>query len=398
MNRFDALYYPQTVCLNEKVLKYLLLHFNRIWFLPIDLQLNPGHTSIVKRFSILDGAIASMFGSLEEIRYTSMYGSEPTVWDDQLRRLMATYESLEEDGICCPLKDERFEEPASPHPLKGAVDSDLQDADFLTLCRQHTRPRAIPPPDIGGTFKGGGAAMRPLIYPLEHRPAAICSERINTTLYMADAHNLVPVSSDRFFMRLFGTKLKRVIGNPEYLHERRADSQERKVKLNMLSWEIFVEAIPDEAIAQRSVMDIVAYKRESQDLHDRFWGYVSSLEAEIAAASWSPSIAREVERVVQGKVLPGMKDLESARVELWEKLFGKVIERGLRKWKVASLALGMALIPTLSYAELLWYATSGAAVALADVAPAISDIVLERRRLRRSSLFFLVNLRPIDSG
>lgn len=393
MNRFDALYYPQTVCLDEKVLKYLLLHFNRIWFLPLDMKLNPAHSSIVRRFSLWDGAIASMFGSLEDIRYSSMYDSEPAVWDDQLRRLMATYESLEEDGICCPLKVERFEDPTFTHPLKGAVDADLQDAEFLTLCRQHKRPRAILPPDIGGTMKGGGALIRPLLYPPEHRPAALCSERINTTLYMADTHNLVPVSSDRFFMRLFGTKLKRVIANPEYVHEQGAGAQERKVKLNMLSWEIFVEAIPDKAIGQRSVMDIVAYKRESQDLHDRFWGYLSSLEADIAAASSSPSIAREVERLVQGKVLPGMKDLETARVDLWEKLFGRVVERSVKKWKVASLAVGMALIPALSYAELLWYATSGAAVVLADVAPAITDILLERRRLHRSSLFFLVNLR-----
>lgn len=393
MNRFDALYYPQTVCLNEKVLKYLLLHFNRIWFLPIDLHLNPGHTSIVRRFSIVDGLIASMFGSPEETRYTSMYDSEPNVWDDRLRRLMATYESLEEEGICCPLKDERFEDPGSVHPLKGAVDSDLRDAEFLAFCRRHKRPQAILPPDIGGEFKGGGAAMRPLVYPLEHRPAALCSERINTTLYIADAHDLVPVSSDRFFMKLFGTKLKRVIANPEFRHERAADVQERKLKLNMLSWEIFVEAIPDAAIAQRSVMDIVAYKRESRDLHERFWGYISKLEGEIASVPWSPAIGREVERLVQGTVLPGMKDLESARVDLWEKLFGRIVERSVAKWKLASLAFGMTLIPSLSYAELLWYATAGGAVALADMAPAVCDMVLARRRLRRSALFFLANLR-----
>jgi hypothetical protein len=393
MGRFDALFYPQTICLNEKVLKYLLLHFNRIWFLPIDNQLNPGCASLVRRFSFIDGLIASLYGSAEEVHYASMYASEPTVWDDRLKKLMATYESLVEDGICCPLSDVRFENPSAEHPLKGAVDSDLTDAEFLTLCQRQKHARPIVPPDIGGEFKGGGMAMRSFLYPSEHRPAAMCSERINSALYLADVHSLAPVSSDRLFMRLFGTKLKRILTNPEFIRERDIGSHARELRLNMLSWEIFVEAIPDEAISQRPFTDIVLYRLESKDLHDRFWTYVSSLETQIAAAPGTRALEREVERLVQGTVLPAMKQLESSRVELWEKLFGKIVDKSAKKWKVASLALGMSLIPSLSYTELLWYGTSGAGIALADLATPIAELLIERRRLRRSALFFLVNLR-----
>ena len=44
--KFAALYYPETICLDEIELKYLLLLYDRIYFLPIDVRLNPGRAVV----------------------------------------------------------------------------------------------------------------------------------------------------------------------------------------------------------------------------------------------------------------------------------------------------------------------------------------------------------------
>lgn len=57
-NELCALYYPETICLDDAELKYLLLLYDKIYFLPIDVRLNPGHTRLSKRFSMNDAVLA----------------------------------------------------------------------------------------------------------------------------------------------------------------------------------------------------------------------------------------------------------------------------------------------------------------------------------------------------
>lgn len=45
----DALFYPFTICLDETALKYLLLLYDRILYLPVDNLLNRGHDTLSKR-------------------------------------------------------------------------------------------------------------------------------------------------------------------------------------------------------------------------------------------------------------------------------------------------------------------------------------------------------------
>ena len=78
-NGVNALYYPETICLDEIELKYLLLVYDKIFFLPIDNRLNPGHTSLTKRFSIRDTILTGAFKSKKDDHYAIMYCSEPTV-------------------------------------------------------------------------------------------------------------------------------------------------------------------------------------------------------------------------------------------------------------------------------------------------------------------------------
>jgi hypothetical protein len=65
----------------------------------VDNQLNPGHSSLSKRFSVRDTILTGLFRSRENTHYVLMYCSKPDVWDDRLRRLMDLYDKLEEQGV-----------------------------------------------------------------------------------------------------------------------------------------------------------------------------------------------------------------------------------------------------------------------------------------------------------
>ena len=117
------------------------------------------------------------------------------------------------------------------------------------------------------------------------------------------------------------------------------------------------------------------------------------LEAEVAAAAWDESLSAEVDKFVRGKVLPEVARITEQKKELWERFFGEVVEAATKR-RVWVPVVGVTLIPAVSYTELLLYSTCAAALGvMSELAPKLKELILEGRRLRRSSLFFLLNLR-----
>src|SRR5687768_15791301 len=99
MNPLEALYYPQIVLLNETLLKHLVLVFDRITFLPNDIDLPSGHDSIRNRFSIYDDILFSAFGTKQDCILSGMYSSTSDRWNDNMKQLMDTYDYLESTGL-----------------------------------------------------------------------------------------------------------------------------------------------------------------------------------------------------------------------------------------------------------------------------------------------------------
>ncbi len=196
---FSALYYPETICLDESELKYLLLLYDRVFFLPIDLQPNPGHTTLRKRFSINDTLLTGGFKSREEAHYSLMYLSEPSSWDGRMHRLMDLYDELEEKKIVVALQDAEFADTTHEHPLKVAVDADMADAEFVQLCIRHQNQKIfIPKNDLDDSkIKGGGFVVRPILYQGELSIPSICAERLNTALFISGRDNLFPVCGQK---------------------------------------------------------------------------------------------------------------------------------------------------------------------------------------------------------
>jgi hypothetical protein len=379
----NALYYPETICLDEVELKYLLLLYDRVFFLPVDIQLNPGHTTLTKRFSLNDMTLAGAFKSKKASLYASMYSSEPNVWDDKMKRLMDLYDELEEKGIVIGLTDEKIANPYELHPLKVAVDADMKDFYFVSTCQRYQKEK-ITISKIDNAKMKSGILLRPPIYKGNLSIPSICSERINTTLFIAGRDNLFPVCGQPMYVELLKTKLRRAASAPPE-HTTPPNTAHR---FSLLSWEIATEVVPQNIIKEKSIKELLRYKIACIDLKQKFRSYLWSLESSMSAEPWGENFSREIDIIIKKEVIPEVQRIQEQKIAIWEKLFGQTL-KSLTSVKIAPVLVGIHLVAGLSFWEILALSTS--IIGGATFKP-IVDAWQEMRPIRRNALFFLIRL------
>lgn len=380
----NALYYPETICLDEIELKYLLLLYDKIFFLPIDNRLNPGHTSLSKRFSIRDTILAGAFKSKKDDHYAIMYCSEPNVWDDRMKRLMGLYDELEAKGIAVGLQDEEFTKTDEPHPLELAVDADMKDPEFILLCVRYQNKKIFLSKIDDAKMKGGGLLLKPFMYKEELGIPSICSERMNTTLFIAGRDNLFPVCGNSMYVELLKTKLKRAaLAPPEY-----PTAPSTAHRFSLLSWEIATEVVPRNIILKKSTKDLLRYKEACIDLKKKFRTYLWRLEASISSDPWDDNFPKELDGIVIKEIFPEVQRIREQKIVIWEKLFSQTL-KSLVSLQAGPALVGIQLVVGLSFWEILAVSTS--VIAGTTLKP-LADAWQEERSLRRNALFFLLRL------
>jgi hypothetical protein len=267
--------------------------------------------------------------------------------------------------------------------------ADVADPRFTALCKAYENKKWIVPPEGPGEMKGGGMVTRPAPAKQQLGLMMIAAERVNSTLYWAERLGAVPVSNHELFNRVYGVKLRRALENRDFWDSRGLRDQMRNVTISVLSWELFSEIIPLPSVSRRSIEEIIRYKQESSGLQERYRSYVGMLEAEVTTNPWEASHAKEIDKLVRGKVIPEMQKLSDERRVIWEKLFGEVVRVASQKKYLVPL-IAASLIPGVSYIDLLQY---GVPVMAAQAMPKVVELALERRQLRRNALFFLLNFR-----
>jgi hypothetical protein len=390
----EALYYPYTICLEPLELKYMLLLYDRVYYLPNDTSLNPGQTTLTKRWSMRDGVLHTLFSGPDQINRAMMYSSESKIWDDEMKKLMDAYDQLEEHEICVPLQDRRFEDASNWHPLVEAVDDDVKDERFVYQTKRAANKKIIfPRPDERAQMKGGGCIIRPFRYKRDLATVELCSERLNTALLFAETHGLVPVSPDPPFVTLLNVKLRRAI--KRHADELHAEyDKKRASRFSTLSWQLLTEVATPEALAQRSFIEVLKYRSECADAASRFREYVFSLEASLSEDPWSEKAKAEVDRVVRAIVVPELQRVREAKANIWRKLFDDTLTSVFSPTSVAAAAtivpMAMHYVPGMTYLQLLSYSTAGL---LAETLPGLVGARRQEIEYRKNALFFLLNLR-----
>lgn len=383
---FEAILYPELACLDPARLRYLLLLYDRLYFLPNDVRLNPGHDTIVSRFSIYDGLLAAGFRTEWECQRATMYASEPGGWDDPMRRLMDEYAQLEDQGLCVALREADFSNASAAHPLEAAVDWDMQDAAFQRICVSALR-RKLPDFMDYGPVKGGGVASRPPRWQGHALFSSICSERINTTLYLAARQGFVPVTSDAVFMNLLALKLQRA--NAELLKGQAVGGgeQRRAFAYGMLSWTIATEVVPADMLARRSIDDVIRYRTASREAEGRFRTNLVRLSFREEEALLRGNAAEVANRLVQTEILPQVEALRAEKAKIWQKLFDEVVTTALRKDVLGAL-LAAHVLPGVWN----WILIGGSVWTAADrIIPKVLEAKRAEEERRRNPMFFVIN-------
>lgn len=377
-----GLYYPETICLDEVQLKYLLLIYDKLFFLPVDIHLNPGHTSLSKRFSINDALLTGAYKTKSDAHFSLMYCSESNAWNDRMKKLMEFYDEFEENEFFVGLTEKKFSASNQLHPMKIAVDADMNDQQFVHKCNLAQNKKIFIPPIDASSIKGGGFSTRPHAYREQLFIPSICSERINTTLYMAGQHDCFPVTSSNLYTSLLNLKLHRVAENKASNH-----NVSRPQKISLLSWELITEIIPTDYIKSKTPQEIVRYKDAAGEAKERFRSQLFSLESMISDEPWDDLFQKELNALVKGKLMPEVRKVQDQKTEIWEKLFGQTI-KSVTSLKVAPPVVGLQLVPGLSFWEIL---SLSASVIGSSVVPNLIDAWQEEKKLRRNALFFLAN-------
>lgn len=388
MRKLDAIFYPEIICLHENVLKYMTLMYDRIYFLPTDIRLNPGNTSIRRRFSMNDSLLVSAFGTKEDSHYSLMYASEENVWDSKLKNIMDLYDELEESGRCVPLINEKFEEATSWHPLEKAIDVDMADKDFVKHCLSTMNPKLfIPPSPDASSIKGGGFVTRPPKYKGRESFAGICAERLNSAMYFAEEMDLLPISNHIQFEALLGLKLKRAIARQEQVTK--TEKPSNSARFGMLSWHVVTEIVPPKLISSKSIKQIEKYKTECKEQHEKFIKHLELIDLRINEMQIDAILPERIKKVVKLEMVPEIEKLRDQKKVIWEKLFNEVIKTTFSKKLLVPL-LSMHFMPNMSYGELLLYSSAGY---LGSVLPSLIDSRQSEKEIRKNAMFFLLNFK-----
>lgn len=380
-----ALYYPETICLDDAELKYLLLLYDKIYFLPIDVRLNPGHTKLSKRFSMNDAILAGSYKTQKDAHYAIMYASERDCWDDYLIKLMELYDELEEKNVLTGLEDSTYSDPNNWHPLRSAVEADMTNREFVDLCIKRRNRKIFVPQIEKSIIKGKGFGTRPPIYRDERSIPSICSERLNSTLFIAGEKNLIPSCGNGMYIDLLRMKLKRMV---QYPPEYKTPSNEIH-KISMLSWEVATEVVPKSIIQKKSPKELMKYKVACIDLKSKFRSYLRSLESNISSEPWDERFTKELNGIIKREIIPEIEKIREEKIRIWEKIFSDTL-KSLTSIKVAPALVGIHLVPGLSFWQILALSTS---VISGAILKPLAEAWEEERKVRRNSLFFLLRLK-----
>lgn len=382
-NILKAIYYPESICLNATELKYLLLLYDQILFLPPDIGLNPGQSSLSKRFSPFDSLLAGAFRTPKDAYNHVMYASESNVWDDDMKRLMDLYDELEDQNHVSSMDEDSFSDVRNFHPLKVSVDADMKDPNFVALCHQYKNRKISIPQIKNSSIKGGGCMVRPLPYKGDLSIPCLCSERLNSVLYLSGRENLFPVCNYELYIDLLKTKLKRAaVAAPKY-----ATPPNSTNKFSMLSLDIATEVVPQFLVESKSAKEIIRYREACQEEKNRFISHLWRLEASTTGEIWDQQFYDELNKIIKMEIMPEFQKIRDSKKEIWEKLFGDSLVE-LTTSKSLMTLVGVHFVPGLSFWEIL--AFSSAAVSYAAFKPML-EAWREGRKLKRNAMFYLFN-------
>lgn len=219
------------------------------------------------------------------------------------------------------------------------------------------------------------------------------SLRINEALLISSRENLNLFTDSNTHQKLLENKVKRTA---EFINEdgdlKKMLFPELKIKIpkNQLALSILENLVSEENLSNKSIKDVVRYKRENGELFNRFNLKISELSYELEELELSTNYYKNINKILDTKILPDVQKIKDEIQSTYESKFGKLIIQSagvLIPTLSVSIASGLSFMEILiacSIAELTYLGTKGAG----DV----NDIIQLSRNKHKNGFSYLLNI------
>jgi len=258
---------------------------------------------------------------------------------------------------------------------QGDVARKVIGVDLLTDLKAHESPMAL--------FEDSSVRQFSLSTPVgcaKHlvSEAVICSAKLNFALNLGAKEGFFPLADANPYGDLLGAKYARAINA--------LAPAKHKIQITDLSFAIFDELISAERLRKLSLMDIIGYRKQSENAREAFLEHLTEIQAKQAAIGLDGDYAGEIAKLIDGEIKPAVRTFKSKLQAIDESLLGAAA-------KGAIGAIGGSSVVTL-FGDLSWpkvIALAGAAAAYMAQAT-IDAILAERAAKRECSISYILSL------
>lgn len=200
------------------------------------------------------------------------------------------------------------------------------------------------------------------------------SIKITSALLVAEETNTIPVSEDPYIVRLIGLRTT----NSAYVGGTSKNTP-------YIGMEILKSVIPDEALKNLKITEILKYREKAKDAYDAWIVEVNKAAAKIGEIEGNIS-SDEISKIIATDFTPRIVEYKNEMCAIRDDIFADVLKK-IAKWEFPSLSL--AYLANLGIAGALTIFAS----ALTPAIPDVVDYFKEKRAIeRKNAMSFLIRL------
>jgi hypothetical protein len=220
---------------------------------------------------------------------------------------------------------------------------------------------------------------------------------LNQCLTIGAENELLPITDSLQHHRLLLRKYHRAMGDekvPEFNEISPAALAAAEIeKYVCVALDVMRLFLSDEELRQRSVLELLQYKKNAAEDLARFRLCITKLASSLATQPWDPKFQLEVNHLIDKDLLPEVQKAADGLKGIYEKMFGKIVGAvGQKVLAASTLTLLMSLLPHLALGQIITMGCLSTLAALGLAVPEVTSALQDSRGQKRNSLSFVIGL------
>lgn len=313
--------------------------------------------------------------------------------------LYETISTLKEHGIAIEAK--RAENKEYLKQTKNIIAfRDLEDKKFLKITDTPLKEaRRFGYSTLGLVGDNGNFNL----YHLFVSNALADSANITELLYLSNQNSLFPVFLDnrhKDVMQYRYTQYKKGLKTIQKISDEQMSPVDYKMSFGEITFSLARALIPSQAITNKTLKDVLKYREAMAKSREQFLtNELRELTSIITDNPWGKSTKDEIQKYIISKFNHSLIQYELESERVWEKMFGTLIVHLSSVAKAAVIGGGASglignIVPNTNMWDMLLLGLlTGALSEVPNLTKDIVDSIIERNKLRKSSIAYLAEFR-----